>query len=398
MLSGIRVLSFTHFLQGPSATQILGDLGAEVVKIEPPTGAFERSWSGPDAYLDGVSVFFLLGNRNARSIVIDLKAEGARDVIDELVRGADVLIESFRAGVMDRLGFGYERLSEINPGLVYASLSGYGSTGPYKDRPGQDVLIQAMSGLAMATGGGSTPPTPVGASVIDQHAAVLGALGILAALHGRERTGRGTKVESNLLSAALDLQIEPISYHLNGYRGTRSDSGISSSFYKAPYGVFRTADGWLCISLTSPAKLAAVFDDEWYLTVAPANEYERREEVNSRVAAAMTERTTGEWSELFSAHAMWFAKVNDYDEVVADPQVIHNGNIIEFEHDDAGTVRLLGHAVTYDGRRPGVRTVPPRLGADTRDVLAELGFESSRIEHLIASGAVSDERQTTDAA
>lgn len=384
MLDGIQVVSFTHFLQGPSATQLLADLGARVVKVEPPGGAFERSWSGPDAYLNGESVFFLLGNRNAESLVVDLKDGEWLEVVLRLIDEADVLIESFRPGVMDRLGLGWNRLRKTNSRLVYCSLSGYGSDGPYRDRPGQDVLLQSMSGIAAATGTAAGPPTPVGTSLVDQHGAVLGAFGILAALHGRERTGQGTRVESNLLSAALDLQIEPLSYYLNGFQGKRSVSGISSPYYKAPYGVFGTADGYLTLSLNALARLAEVFDDAWFLSVGEDRSYERRDDVNDRVAKHMLQRTSAEWSTVFTAAKMWFAPVNTYADVCEDPQVQHNGSVVEIDHPRAGSVKLLAHPVLYDGERPGVRAVPPELGAANRTILTELGYGAADIDRLQA--------------
>ncbi|QNE48631.1 CoA transferase (plasmid) [Glaciihabitans sp. INWT7] len=390
MLSGIRVISFTHFLQGPSASQFLADLGAEVIKVEPPTGAFERSWSGPDAYLDGTSVFFLLGNRNQQSFSIDLKAPGARRVLTDLLASADVLIESFRPGAMDRLGLGYNDVAAINPRLIYCSLSGYGSDGPYVDRPGQDVLLQAVSGLAAATGRGGVSPTPVGASIVDQHGATLGALGILAALHGRERTGRGMKVESNLLNAALDLQIEPFAYYLNGFRGERSESGVSSRFYKAPYGVFPTADGFVCLSLNSLATLEKLFGDPWFGGVSETDSYARREEVNRRIVGHLREIPTAEWFARCEAVKVWYAPVNGYEEVVVDPQVLHNESILAFEHPEAGHVEVLAHPITYDGRRPGIRSVPQALGASTRSVLGSLSYTEAEIDELVAEGVILD--------
>lgn len=390
MLDGVRVVSFTHFLQGPSATQLLADLGADVIKIEPPSGAFERSWSGPDAYLSGESMFFLLGNRNVRSLVVDLKDPEWREVVLRLVEEADVLIQSFRPGVMDRLGLGWEELRTRNPRLVYCSLSGYGGDGPYRGRPGQDVLLQSMSGIAAVTGAAGEPPTPVGASLVDQHGAVLGAFGILAALHGREQTGQGSHVESNLLSAALDLQIEPLSYFLNGFAGQRSSSRVSSPYYKAPYGVFATADGHLTMSLNSLALLASVFDDDWFLTIDEQSSYARREDVNERIAKHVSQRSTGEWSEIFGSAKVWFAPVNTYAEVVSDPQVLHNQTILEFDHPRAGAVRLLAHPVTYDGQRPGVRSVPPDLGSANSDVLSALGYTAEDVERLQAKVARHD--------
>lgn len=391
MLNGIRVLSFTHFLQGPSASQMLADLGADVIKVEPRGGAFERNWSAPDAYSGDDSVFFLVANRNVRSIAVDLKADTTREILQELVRSADVLIESFRPGAMERLGLGYAELSQLNPRLVYCSMSGYGSTGPYKDRPGQDVLIQAISGLASVTGGQDQPPMPVGASLVDQHGAALGAMGILAALLDRERTGKGTIVESNLLNAALDLQIEPLGYFLNGYSPQRSSTGVSSPYYKAPYGVFETLDRYVCLSLNSLSTLHRTFDDPWFETVGEDESHARREEVNGRVAMHLRERTYAQCVKLFAAEKVWFAPVNSYQDVVDDPQVRHNESFLSFDQPGAGRVQVLGHPVRYGGQRPGLRSEPPRLGAHTREVLASLGYSDGTIDSWIEAGAVGDD-------
>jgi crotonobetainyl-CoA:carnitine CoA-transferase CaiB-like acyl-CoA transferase len=388
LLTGISVVSFTHFLQGPSAVQFLADLGADVIKIEPVTGAFERSWSGPDAYLDGHSVFHLLGNRNQRSVAIDLRSDGGAEVIRQLLTRADVLVESYRPGAMERLGLGYEQVRELNEFIVYASLSGYGSTGPYRDRPGQDVLIQALSGLTWLSGAADGPPVPVGASVVDQHAAALAAMGIIAALYDRARSGKGHRIESNLLSAALDLQVEPLSYYLNGFDHEREPSGVSSRFYKAPYGVFRTTDGYICISLTSTAKLAEAFGDPWFGTVDADDEFARRTEINERVTQHLAGRSTDHWLTHLAEVAVWHAPVQTYAEVTKDPQVEHNESIMTVDHPTAGNVRLLSHPVRYDGERPGVRTAPPALGQHTRPILAELGYDDETIERLAAEGAI----------
>src|SRR5258706_1395713 len=183
MFNGVKVLSFTHFLQGPSAVQMLADPGADVIKIEPAKGAFERRWAGFDAFVEGVSVFYMLGNRNQRRLVIDLRREEAKEIVLRMVREADVLIENYRPGVMKRLGFDYETLKAINPRLIYCSCTGYGSDGPYLERPGQDLLLQCMSGLAMLSGEDGAPPTPVGSAIVDQHAAMLAAFGVVAAMY-----------------------------------------------------------------------------------------------------------------------------------------------------------------------------------------------------------------------
>jgi crotonobetainyl-CoA:carnitine CoA-transferase CaiB-like acyl-CoA transferase len=389
MLEGIKVLSFTHFLQGPSAVQMLADAGADVIKIEAPGGAFERSWSGFDAFKEGVSIFFLLANRNQRSISLDLRNDKAKEIVLRLVREADVLVENYRPGVLDRLGFGYEAMSAVNPRLVYCSCSGYGSSGPYLKRPGQDMLLQAMSGMTMLSGRAGEPPMPFGSAIVDQHAAVLAAFGVVSALLSRERTGRGTKIDSNLLNAALDLQIEPLIYYLNkGPLWARSDPPLGSRFHPAPYGVYKTKDGWIAISLTPPAKLAVALDHPPLAEFKdPKDPALRRDEIHRIVYERVQTRTTAEWMRVFDEHGVWYAPVNDYEQVETDPQVAHNKMIVTIDHPRAGQVRLLAHPVRYDGEAPPIRRLPPEHGQHTREVLAELGYEAAEIDDLIGSGA-----------
>jgi crotonobetainyl-CoA:carnitine CoA-transferase CaiB-like acyl-CoA transferase len=396
MLEGIKVLSFTHFLQGPAAVQMLADVGADVIKIEPPGGAFERSWTGFDAYVEGVSMFFLLGNRNQRSISLDLRDERAREIVRRLIKEADVLIENYRPGVLQRMGFGYDDVREINPRLVYCSCTGYGSSGPYLKRPGQDLLLQAMSGMTMLSGEADSPPTPVGSAIVDQHAAALAAFGVVAALQARERTGKGTLVESNLLNAALDLQIEPFTYYLNkGPLWPRTTPSTGSRFHPAPYGIYRTLDGWIAVSLTPTEKLAAALSQPLLAGFShPKDNVRRRDELNRIVYDALTTRTTTDWMTTFDEHDIWYAPVNDYDQVEADPQVAHNRIIMEVDHPQAGPVRLLAHPVRYDGAAPPLTRQPPRQGEHTREVLAELGYEPHEISTLVETGAALTERRT----
>lgn len=392
-LSGIRVVSLTHYLQGPSCAQYLADLGADVIKVERIGGAYERHWSGAKAFVGDQSVFFLLAGRNQRSVEIDLSTPDGSEALWKLIESADVLIENFRAGTLDRRGYSYEDVKKRNPRIIYCSLTGYGSSGPAKAKPGQDLLIQSLSGLAALSGRGGDPPTPVGTAIVDQHAATLGALGILAALHQRNQTGEGLRVDSNLLSAALNLQMEPLNYHLNGAKlWDRSKSGISSRFHQAPYGTFKTTDGWLTMSLSDGATLAATFDDPQFASWTREDQFDRREDVNARVAQHMLKRMTAEWEAIFDSHGIWYAPVREYDEVLADPQVAANQSVLEYDDPAAGHVRLLAHPVLYDGEAPPLTRRPPMPGEHTGEVLRDLGYSSEEVAHLRAGNAIGPDR------
>ncbi len=389
MFKGVKVLSFTHFLQGPSAVQMLADLGADVVKIEPLKGAFERHWAGFDAFIDDVSIFFMLANRNQRSLSIDLRSHKGKEIILRMVREADVVIENYRPGVMKRLGFDYESLKAINPRLIYCSCTGYGSDGPYLERPGQDLLLQCMSGLALLSGEDGAPPTPVGSAIVDQHAAMLAAFGVVAAMYEREKTGKGKMIESNLLNAALDLQIEPLTYYLNkGPLWKRSTPGMGSRFHPAPYGAYQTSNGWIAISLTSADKLVKAFGADPFARYTDRDQIDKRSEIHQAVCAVMLRKTTAEWEIVFAQCDVWNAPVNDYEQVERDPQVVFNKMIMDVEHPDVGNVKLLSHPVRYDGKAPAVTRPPPRIGEHTREVLAELGYSPAEIEAFVNSAVV----------
>jgi crotonobetainyl-CoA:carnitine CoA-transferase CaiB-like acyl-CoA transferase len=304
-----------------------------------------------------------------------------------------VLVENFRPGVLDKRGYSYEAVKQRNPGIIYCSLSGFGPSGPASEKPGQDLLIQSLSGLAMLTGNADGPPVPVGSAIVDQHAATLGAMGVIASLFARTRTGQGARVDSNLLSAAMDQQTEPFNYHLNGAElYPRSPSGISSRFHRAPYGVYQTGDGWLTLSLSDCPTLAKAFDDPRFNQWTKTDQFDKREELNSLVVEHIVTKTTEEWEEILDQWGMWNARVRDYDEVENAPQLAANGSILEFDLPRAGKVRVLGHPVQYNGASPGLRLLPPGPGEHTAEVLSELGYAAQEIEGLRAANSIGPDR------
>jgi len=389
ILSGVRVVSFTQFLLGPSGVQFLADLGADVVKVEPRGGTlWERNWSGADVFKNGVSVFFMLAHRNQRSITLDLKKPEGQAVARRLVEGADVLVQNFRPGVMDRLGLGWEALKTVNPRLIYVSASGYGDKSPYRERPGQDLLMQAFSGLASISGRADQPPTAVGTAVIDQHGATLLALGVLAAILERQRTGAGLQVEVSMLRAALDLQIEAATYAMNGARLTKTDTPLASTFHPPPYGVYATKDGYVVLSMSPLAQL----DDALPLPAlhehASGWSFERRELVARLVEPVMRTRTTAEWIERLVPLGVWVARVNTLDEALADPILAAAEAFEDVEHPVAGRVRLLRLPVEFSSGRAGVRRLPPDCGQHTDEVLREAGYGAADIARLRADAVV----------
>src|SRR2546425_3146515 len=391
LLAGVRIAAFTQFLLGPAACQYLADMGADVIKIEAPgRGAWERSWAGADTFIGGVSAFFMLANRNLRSVTLNLKSKRGVELAQRLVKTADVMVENFRPGGMDRLGLGFEDVRKINPGIIYASGSGYGSDGPYRHLPRQDLLIQAISGLGDNAGTEAQGPTVSAAAVVDQHSASLLAMGILGALVNRARTGEGQRVELVMMQAALDLQSEPVVYHLNGARLRRPKTPIADTFHSVPYGFYATADGHLAISMAPIKSIAEVLGRPASLEAYedPAIAFSMRDEIRAALDPYFRERTTAEWLDILRAHGIWCAPVNNLSETFDDVAIKHIAPVLEFDHPRAGRVRVLKHPVRYSSGEATLRRPPPELGEDTAEVLGQLGYGADEIAAMRAADEI----------
>ncbi|SHO65761.1 Crotonobetainyl-CoA:carnitine CoA-transferase CaiB [Pseudoxanthobacter soli DSM 19599] len=394
LLNGIKVVSFCHFLQGPAGAQYLADMGADVIKVEPVLGAHERHWSGADVFVEGISGFYLCANRNKRSIGIDLKSKGGREVASRLITEADVVMENFRPGVFARLGFTDDELRRLNPKLVFASASGYGSTGPMANRPGQDLLMQAASGLISATGSPRNGNVPAGAAIVDQHGGALFAMGILGALLRREREGKGTRVEASLINSAIDLQTEPlVNYFAGAVERERMDRerNLATWFHAAPYGVYPAKDGEVVISLCSDEALADALESDTLRAIVGIDRYKERDLVARTVREATARFTMAELSERFDRHGIWYSPVNTYDDLLDHPQLSHM-NVFRKITVRGRTVHLVNHPNRYDGQVPDVRVLALEIGEHTAEIMGELGYSPAETDRLIAAGAVASSR------
>lgn len=394
-LQGIRILDFTQMMAGPFATQILADLGAQVIKVEKiHTGEWERGLASLGEYVHGQSPFFLAMNRGKQSVAIDLKNPESLPIIHRLVRDADVVINNFRPGAMDRLGLSPEALHEVNPGLIYVNSTGYGASGPFRGRPGQDLLLQAISGLAAHSGPGDRPPTPLANSIVDATTALYNVIAVLAGLIGRGTTGgtgTGSTLDVNMLSSALAIQCQELFAHMNlGQRFERSHSGLACPWNAAPYGIYPVADGHLALGMADNALLARLLDSAELADLAAHRDpFTDRDAFRAALADALIGRQRDATVDLLLQADVWCAPVLDFDEVVDLAQVAENESFIDLQHPAYGSVRATALPIRIDGRSAGSPVPPPMPGEHTDQVLRQAGFDAAEIEHFTSSGLVS---------
>jgi crotonobetainyl-CoA:carnitine CoA-transferase CaiB-like acyl-CoA transferase len=320
-LTGLVVVDFSQFLSGPSASLRLADLGARVIKIERPgTGDLCRQLYISNLSLDGDSTLFHSINRNKQSYAADLKNPDDLAHVRKLLTHADLMIQNFRPGVIEKIGLGYDAVRTLNPRLVYGEITGYGSTGPWRDKPGQDLLVQSLSGLPYLNGDASQPPVPFGLSVADMMAGAHLVQGLLATLLRRGITGLGGKVEVSLLESTLDLQFEVLTTYLNdgGKAPERSAVNNAHAYLGAPYGIYATADGYLALAMGSVLKLGQLLDCPGLATYTdPASLFDRRDEIKSILVSHLKQQTTQHWLSILEPADVWCSDVLTWDRLFA---------------------------------------------------------------------------------
>ena len=391
-LQGLLVLDLTRILSGPFATMTLADLGADVVKVEQPgQGDDTRQWGPP--FQGEEAAYFLAVNRNKRSLAVDLKSAEGILAVRELALTADVLVENFRPGTAERLGLGYEELSKANPGLIYASISGYGQTGPDSERAGYDAIAQARSGIMSVTGEADGPPVRVGVSSADLVAGMWATIGILAALHEKQRSGLGQWVDISL----LDGSVSWLTYVSSGYFASGEIPKRYGSAHPtiAPYQAFPTADGFVMVAVGNDGlwrRFASALErddlvaDERFAT--NPSRVANRDILIPLIEQSMIGRTTSDWVRLLDQAGVPVGPIQTVDEALSDPQVIARGMVAELQHPTAGTLRVVGCPIRLTRTPATVRTAPPLLGQHTNDILAGLGFSGGRIASMREAGDV----------
>lgn len=394
-LEDVKILGFTHFAQGPFALQLLGDLGADVINVERPgKGDFNRSFHVRED-MGGESPVFLAINRNKRSLSVDLKSPEGKEIIRRLVKTTDVLVTNYRAGVLEHLGLGYEEMRELNPALVYCEALGYGESGPYINLPGQDIIGQAISGLVTMVGRDiDGMPEAVGIYEVDIYSSMMLVVAITTALYHAKMTGEGQRVAVDLLSSGIHLQAQEFSYYLNtGVLPKRAHNHSGHTLQPAPYGIYKTSDGHMVLSTNAgdrPEMLERILgvDTLSQLMGCEQKNMDNREEIFAIIQEQICKKTTAYWLEQFNAAGIWCGKVNTYETLKSDPQVLHNGIIQELEHPRAGRFKTIATPIYYSETPPEMRLPPPGLGEHNREILLSLGYSSEEIDALQRKGVL----------
>jgi formyl-CoA transferase/CoA:oxalate CoA-transferase len=391
-LEGLTVVDLTRVLSGPYCTMVLGDLGARIIKIEHPgRGDDTRQWGPP--FVGPESAYFLSINRNKESVTVDFKHPRGREVLSRLIARADVLVENFKPGALDRLGLGWEALHAEHPRLVYASISGYGQSGPRRHEPGYDAVIQAEGGLMSVTGDRSGPAYRLGVAISDIVAGLFAAQGILAALYSRERTGMGQRVDIGMLDAtAALLTYQSANFFATGETPVRLGNRHPTI---APYETFDTSDGEIVIAVGNDAIWQRLCPTLGRPDLAADPRFATNRDrlanygaLRSELDAAFRQRTREEWTARLRAVSVPCGSVRDIGEVVADPQLAERDMVVSLMHPNAGAIRVMGIPVKLSGTQGSVRMPPPRLGQHTEAVLGELEYDPRMIARLKADGAV----------
>lgn len=384
------MLDLSIAMSGPFAAMKLGDLGADVVKVEPLAGEWQRHAAAGGATGKQVNASFLSLNRNKRSLSVDLKSQEGLAALHRLVETADVFLQNYRPGVAERLGVDYETLRAIRPDLVYVSISGYGSSGPYARRPGQDLLLQAMSGALFSAGRPGQAPAAAPYFLVDAFAAYSAFEGALAALFHRQRTGEGQLVEVNMLDAIISAQMQEISVRtVGGVPQRRGEAIHAHSYIRAPYGIFPTGDGYLALAFAEPELLARLLDEPGLAAFdAERDGFERGEEISALVAERLRAGTTEHWLGVLGEAGVWCGPVYDYDALLDDPQVRHNESFVSYEHPTEGRVTTPGFPFRLAASPPAVTRPAPLNGQHSHEVLREAGLDQEQIARLTADGVI----------
>ena len=378
-LEGILVLDMSQFLAGPYASLRLQDLGARVIKIERPDGGdLSRRLYLSDTMVDGDSTIFHAINRGKESLALDLKDEADAGALKKLIRKADVLIQNFRPGVIERLGFGYDAVKAISPGIVYGSISGYGPDGPWSRFPGQDLLAQARSGVMWLNGSSGDGPVPFGLAVADMFAGANIAHGILAALVRKGLSGEGSHVETSLLESMVDFQFEVLATHLNdgGRPPRRSQFRSAHVGLSAPYGVYPTANGYLAIAMTPIdhlAELLEIVDLKSYAD-RPETWFSERDQIKQMIAARLAEQPTEHWLAILQPHDIWCAKVLDWEEFLREEAFLDLDMIQTVLNSKRRPLRLTRSPIRLNGVRAASKSAAPDIGAQSKAIRAEFGL------------------------